>query len=284
MTWRVGVTHRLEVVLRRQPIRIDLSGSIVAVVGRDQDRPADTVRVRDHQLVAREPAEAEADDVGSLDPQVVEQGDDVGREVGERRGTIDVGGVTVALELDRDHPVALGEHRQRDGEVQADGHQTAVEEHQRRSVAVLLVVQVQPVDIGVRHAPTDVTDVANSSRRRRVREDRAMAHEVRRRLGRVFDEVAGARPPRVSTYPGELFEDLVAITGMDERSRVLEVGCGTGQATRSLTALGCPVTAIEPGPGLAPRHSRFAATWVAQQPLARRTGGLGQPGAGDPEP
>jgi SAM-dependent methyltransferase len=29
------------------------------------------------------------------------------------------------------------------------------------------------------------------------------------------------------------------------------VGCGTGQATRSLAALGCPVTAIEPGAGMA---------------------------------
>lgn len=32
-------------------------------------------------------------------------------------------------------------------------------------------------------------------------------------------------------YPDELFADLVAVTGMDERSSVLEVGCGTGQAT-----------------------------------------------------
>ncbi len=53
------------------------------------------------------------------------------------------------------------------------------------------------------------------------------------------------------TYPDELFADLVAITGMDERSSLLEVGCGTGQATRSLAALGCSVTAIEPGAGMA---------------------------------
>ncbi|WP_371687621.1 class I SAM-dependent methyltransferase [Micromonospora sp. KC721] len=32
---------------------------------------------------------------------------------------------------------------------------------------------------------------------------------------------------------------------------MLEVGCGAGQATRSLAALGCAVTAVEPGVGMA---------------------------------
>ncbi|MFF3059953.1 class I SAM-dependent methyltransferase [Streptomyces sp. NPDC057909] len=38
---------------------------------------------------------------------------------------------------------------------------------------------------------------------------------------------------------------------MDERSSVLQVGFGTGQATRSLAALGCSVTAVEPGADMA---------------------------------
>jgi SAM-dependent methyltransferase len=38
---------------------------------------------------------------------------------------------------------------------------------------------------------------------------------------------------------------------LDERSQVLEVGCGTGKATRSLAALGCSVTAVEPGAAMA---------------------------------
>ncbi|MFI8193383.1 class I SAM-dependent methyltransferase [Streptomyces sp. NPDC085946] len=49
----------------------------------------------------------------------------------------------------------------------------------------------------------------------------------------------------------ELFADLRAVTGVGEGSSVLEVGCGTGQATRSLALLGCSVTAVEPGPGMA---------------------------------
>src|SRR5258707_4044159 len=70
-------------------------------------------------------------------------------------------------------------------------------------------------------------------------------------LGRVFNEVPELYDRVRPTYPDELFADLAAITGMDRRSSVLEVGCGTGQATRSLAALGYSVTAIEPGAGMA---------------------------------
>lgn len=73
----------------------------------------------------------------------------------------------------------------------------------------------------------------------------------RRDLARVFNEVPELYDRVRPTYPDELFADLAAITGMDRGSRVLEVGCGTGQATRSLAALGYPVTAIEPGAGMA---------------------------------
>ncbi|MER5599236.1 methyltransferase domain-containing protein [Streptomyces sp. NPDC002265] len=70
-------------------------------------------------------------------------------------------------------------------------------------------------------------------------------------LGRVFDEVPELYDRVRPGYPDELFADLVAVTGLDAASSVLEVGCGTGQATRSLAALGCPVTAVEPGAGMA---------------------------------
>jgi SAM-dependent methyltransferase len=72
-----------------------------------------------------------------------------------------------------------------------------------------------------------------------------------RQLGRVFDEVPELYDRVRPGYPDELFADLAAIAGLDERSSVLEVGCGTGQATRALAALGCSVTAIEPGTGMA---------------------------------
>lgn len=71
------------------------------------------------------------------------------------------------------------------------------------------------------------------------------------RLGRVFNEVPELYDRARPGYPDPLFADLSEITGLGQRSRVLEVGCGTGQATRPLAALGCRVTAVEPGEGLA---------------------------------
>ena len=75
----------------------------------------------------------------------------------------------------------------------------------------------------------------------------------RRDLGRVFNDVPELYERVRPGYPGELFADLVTITRLGERSSVLEVGCGTGQATRSLAALAGSVTAVEPGPEMAAR-------------------------------
>jgi SAM-dependent methyltransferase len=78
-----------------------------------------------------------------------------------------------------------------------------------------------------------------------------VADADRRKLGRVFNEVPELYDRVRPGYPDELFVDLVAITGIDEESSVLEVGCGTGQATRSLARLGCSVTAVERGTEMA---------------------------------
>ena len=78
-----------------------------------------------------------------------------------------------------------------------------------------------------------------------------MAGLNRRDLGQVFNQVPELYDRVRPRYPYQLFADLVTITGMEEGSSVLEVGCGTGQATRSLAALGCSVTAIEPGAEMA---------------------------------
>jgi SAM-dependent methyltransferase len=86
--------------------------------------------------------------------------------------------------------------------------------------------------------------------RTRWRQDDGVPNENRRETGRLFDEVPELYDRVRPTYPEELFADLVAITGIHEGSSVLEVGCGTGQATRSLAALGFSVTAVEPGAGM----------------------------------
>lgn len=81
--------------------------------------------------------------------------------------------------------------------------------------------------------------------------DDPKTHPDRHTLGRVFNEVPELYDRVRPGYPDELFADLAATTGLDESSSVLEVGCGTGQATRSLAALGCSVTAVEPGEDMA---------------------------------
>jgi SAM-dependent methyltransferase len=78
-----------------------------------------------------------------------------------------------------------------------------------------------------------------------------MAGLERRGLGRVFNEVPELYDRVRPGYPIDLFADLVSITGIDGRASVLEVGCGTGQATRSLALHGCAVTAVEPGEAMA---------------------------------
>lgn len=88
-----------------------------------------------------------------------------------------------------------------------------------------------------------------------------MTEVNRRHLGRVFDEVPDLYDRMRPGYPDEMFTDLAGITAIADHARVLEVGCGTGQATRSLAALGYRVTAIEPGTGMAALARRHLAAF-----------------------
>ncbi|HEX5204550.1 MAG TPA: class I SAM-dependent methyltransferase [Actinoplanes sp.] len=89
--------------------------------------------------------------------------------------------------------------------------------------------------------------------------------------GLVFNEVPELYDRARPGYPDELFADLAALTGIGAGSPVLEVGAGTGQATRSLAALGCEVTALEPGPDLAAlarrRLAASGAVHIEQSPF-----------------
>ena len=51
-------------------------------------------------------------------------------------------------------------------------------------------------------------------------------------------------------YPDELFDDLVALSGIGPGGRVLEIGCGTGQATGPLARRGYRVLCVELGTNL----------------------------------
>lgn len=79
-------------------------------------------------------------------------------------------------------------------------------------------------------------------------------------LRQTFNQVAELYDQARPGYPEELFADLRRLAGVGPGARVLEIGCGTGQATVPLAELGCQVVAVELGAELAA---------VAQRNLAR---------------
>src|SRR5437763_12667827 len=74
-----------------------------------------------------------------------------------------------------------------------------------------------------------------------------------RSYGTVFNEVAGEYDRHRPAYPDVLIDQACALAGLGPGAWVLEVGCGTGQLTRSLLARGLRVTAVEPGAQLIAR-------------------------------
>lgn len=77
------------------------------------------------------------------------------------------------------------------------------------------------------------------------------ANSDRERLRATFDEVAELYDRARPVYPRELFADLVSLAAHEPRARVLEIGCGTGQATAPLAELGFDLVCVELGERLA---------------------------------
>ena len=92
-----------------------------------------------------------------------------------------------------------------------------------------------------------------------------MAREAGRRLfGADVDAYERGRPG----HPPRVYELLVERCGLAPGTRVLEVGPGTGQATRRLLELGANVLAVEPDERLAAHlASTVGAVAVLNQPL-----------------
>jgi SAM-dependent methyltransferase len=70
-------------------------------------------------------------------------------------------------------------------------------------------------------------------------------------LRETFDTAAELYDRIRPGYPPQLYEDLLAIAGLEPGARLLEIGPGTGQATLPLAQHGFAITAVELGPGLA---------------------------------
>jgi ubiquinone/menaquinone biosynthesis C-methylase UbiE len=71
-----------------------------------------------------------------------------------------------------------------------------------------------------------------------------------RDYGKVFDEIAAEYDRNRPMYPDELVDQACQVAGIGDGDQVLEIGCGSGQLTRSLAARGLHVTALEPGRNL----------------------------------
>ena len=112
------------------------------------------LRVMDGHVEADDPAVAEADDDGGLDPQLAHQLDRVLGHVVAAEWTIhDIGSAPVSHLLHRDH-TKLG--REEWDPLRRDRTRPPVKQQQWRTVSVDFVVHVQPVDGGVRHvAPSE---------------------------------------------------------------------------------------------------------------------------------
>ncbi|MDH6124427.1 class I SAM-dependent methyltransferase [Kitasatospora sp. GP82] len=86
-----------------------------------------------------------------------------------------------------------------------------------------------------------------------------------RSFGAVAAHYDAARP----SYPDSLFDEIERLTGQQLKgATVLDVGAGTGIATRLLAARGARVTAVEPSPGMAARLHAVS----PEIPLVRASG------------
>jgi SAM-dependent methyltransferase len=80
--------------------------------------------------------------------------------------------------------------------------------------------------------------------------------EQRETRRRTFETAAAIYDAARPSYPDDLFDDLVALTGIEPGDRLVEIGCATGKATRPLLERGFSVVCVELGADLAKRaHS-----------------------------
>jgi len=81
--------------------------------------------------------------------------------------------------------------------------------------------------------------------------DPRMSHTGRRHLKTTFNQDAELYDRARPKYPTRLFDDLVALAGIEPGARLLEVGCGTGQATVPMAKRGFRIVCVELGENLA---------------------------------
>ena len=94
----------------------------------------------------------------------------------------------------------------------------------------------------------------------------------------TFNEIANIYDIARAGYPEALIDDIISYAGAQPNDAILEVGCGTGQATKSFALRGFPILAIEPGPDMV-RVARDALAKFANVEIIETTLERWRPGA-----
>lgn len=90
-----------------------------------------------------------------------------------------------------------------------------------------------------------------------------MSSKSQQLLRTTFEQVPELYDRARPNYPVEIFDDLVELAQLPQSARIIEIGCGTGQATLPLAERGYRMTCVELGEQLAA---------VARRKLARFAG------------
>ena len=88
-----------------------------------------------------------------------------------------------------------------------------------------------------------------------------MSDPKRRHLKTTFNEDAETYDRARPRYPEALFDDLVEMAGLQPESALLEIGCGTGQATLPMAKRGYRIVCVEMGENLAAIARRNLASY-----------------------
>lgn len=87
----------------------------------------------------------------------------------------------------------------------------------------------------------------------------------RQQLRATFEEIPEAYGLARPAYPEAIFDDLASLAKLSRGARILEMGCGTGQATAPLAERGFRITCVELGKRLAAVARRELASFPAVQ-------------------
>jgi SAM-dependent methyltransferase len=97
--------------------------------------------------------------------------------------------------------------------------------------------------------------------KRDMQRDDEHVEALRLQLRAKFDEVAALYDAVRPGYPAELYDNIRALSGVSDGGDILEIGCGTGQATLPLAQRGYRITCVELGAELAALARRNLAAY-----------------------